>query len=445
MNKLLRFFGSQLVLKSSIFIFGLVYLVLIVINFERYGLNFHNSDFYRNHFLDYLKKGHYDSVAEGTTIIYNLFLKGLYNITGNVDSSFIILNSISQILLLVFGVWFINKIYKWEKNIYYKIVIGIYSLFIINSTYYIRAWNDFFLGVFIILLLYVMLVELFKNKNQILSFALVGALFSITLSIRPTSIVALPLIIFVLFFWFIKSEDVLIKKIRKLSLALLAFLVITGFLHYPSLKENQSLSFYDKNPKIYHRNPDIKDVTWQQRNYLGLKKVEEGIAPRNRDAVWSYTKFEEVDRYLKKHGKNSIPRTFSEFVIKDPVLLAKISVYNIFTALLRFMRFWGFLFLLVLIPFINLKKIRTNFSDIKQLPSILLVLSIVIFSIVCGTFLEFRWFAGYDILLPIAILFQINNLPIFKRVYINNLFFSTSLIIITLFNFRTIFNILDII
>ena len=264
MNKLLRFFGSQLILKSSVLIFGLVYLVLIVINFERYALNFQNSDFYRNHFLDYLKKGHYDSVAEGTSIVYNLFLNGLYNITGHVDASFIILNSISQILLLVLGVFFINKIYKWEKDVYYKIVIGIYSLFIINSTYYIRAWNDFFLGVFILLLLYVLLVELFKNKNQILSFALVGVLFSITLSIRPTSIVVLPLIICVLFFWFIKPEEVLIKKIRKLSLPILGFLLVTVILHYPSIKENQSLSFYDKNPKIYHRNPDIKDVKHQE-------------------------------------------------------------------------------------------------------------------------------------------------------------------------------------
>lgn len=445
MNKLLKFLGSQLILKANILIFGLVYLVLIVINFERYGLNFQNSDFFRNHFLSYLKNGHYNSVAEGTSIVYNVFLKGLYSITGNIDTSFIILNSISQILLLVIGVYFINKIYKWEKDIYYKIIIGIYSLFIINSTYYIRAWNDFFLGVFIVLLLYVLLIELFKNKNQILSFALVGVLFSITLSIRPTSIVVLPLILYVLLFWFIKSGDVFVKKLSKLALPFLAFIILTSILHYPSLKENQSLSFYDKNPEIYHRNPEIKDVTWQQRNYLGLKKAEEGKAPINRDAVWSYTKFEEVNRYLKKHGDDSLPRTFLEFVIKDPILLAKISVYNIFTALIRFIRFWGFLLLLVLVPFINFRIIKTNFSDINQLPSILFVLSILIFSIVCGTFLEFRWFAGYDILLPIAILFQINNLPIFKRAYIKNLFFSTSLIVITLFNFRTIFNILDII
>ena len=63
MNKLLKFFGSQIILKVSMLTFGIVYIVLIVIKFQRLGLGFQNSDFYKNHFLHYLENGHYNSVS----------------------------------------------------------------------------------------------------------------------------------------------------------------------------------------------------------------------------------------------------------------------------------------------------------------------------------------------------------------------------------------------
>lgn len=425
MHKLLHFFKSSYLLKIIVLLSLLIYISLIIIYKIKTGFQFSNNDNYLGAFKTFQELGYYDGVSNGTSIFYNLSLTLFSYFTNDIEWSFIILNSLSHIFLLVFGIYLLKKI-DFKKDIYFYILVGLFSLFILNQNYFSSASNDAFQAVFILLIFNFLIFKIYKSQ-KLINFIFVGILTAICLATRPTAIFVIALIVYGLFVWLKNKEQKKEKVLLKLFVLFASFFVFTLIFHYPSIKEKKTLSFYDKRPS------DISE-NWVQRNYLGWKKIEQGKEPLNRDAIWMNTKFEVVKQYLKENGENSLPKSFSQVIKKDPILVFKITIYNLAYSTLRLIRFWGFLLVFMVLPFFKIKKIGL-FSK-QLLCSNLFIMILGMISITCLTFIEERWLIGYELLIPMSILFCLNSISIDKAKL--NMIFSVSLVFISLMNVRSI-------
>jgi hypothetical protein len=159
----------------------------------------------------------------------------------------------------------------------------------------------YFLGVFVLGLLYVGLVR-FKSPS-LKDFAAMGLLLGLAFGTRITAVYLIPLVAILIWHWWRQNSLEPKYKIAKVGFMALIFVITTLLFHYPSLIEKQKLGYESKEPK--------SGATWIQRNYLGLKKVEQGKEALHRDAIWKHTKFDVVDAYLNANGADSLPRTLS--------------------------------------------------------------------------------------------------------------------------------------
>jgi hypothetical protein len=417
------FLGSTKFLKAAFVVFIAVYVLLIGSRFLQMPWEVANKDHYKDLFIAFLQNGYWHSNLKGTTILYNVFLEAIYFLTHNIDASFFILNLACDLFYLAFGIYFYRKLVA-KSDTYSVTILSIYCLYILNQRSYLSASNDTFLGVFIMLLLYLLLVTLQTSQQYLRNFFVIGCILALCFATRITAVFLIPLVAVAFFRWAQHSLLPLAKKIQLLAVTVLTFMALTFACHYPSLSEKHTLSYESKEPG--------NGMTWVQRNYLGLKKIEQGKAPVNRDVIWKDTKFDVVARYLQEHGEESLPKTFSEVVVKDPILLAKMSIYNIVTVFFRFIRFWGLLFV---IPFFMFFKRRYS---AYRLPFLLFTIFSAAVSVACFTFVEFRWFSGYEILVPIAIAVALRSGFFSGSSAKTNMLVSSSLLLITAFNLKTV-------
>lgn len=425
MDKLKEFFYSNIFLKINFYFFILVYVLLIISFSIHSGFVVNNGDNYILMFQEYIQNGYYKQVVNGTSIFFNLSLSFLNSFVNNDIYSFFILNLFSQIFIIFYSFYVLKK-YKQLNDNYFFIVSTIFILYLVNQKYYLSTSNDYFLAVFILLFIN-SLLEL-KTQSSLFLFTKLGVYLGLALSIRATSVVLLFLFLFKFGFYVIYSENTTLIKTKSFFVFLFSLTSIIFIFHFPSIFENRTLSYENKNPKNYN-------VNWIQRNYLGLKKIEKQNLKPNRDVIWKQTPFSEVDAYQKKNGVESLPNSFLSFLLKDPLLLFKISFYNLLTCIARFFRFWGFLIFLLPVPLFDFIKKRNLENSMLVQPSMFFIIMAVLFSTICLTFIEFRWFVGYEVLVPIAILQVYNKI---LDANFKNVFLSLSLIVISLFNIKSI-------
>ncbi|HPJ08993.1 MAG TPA: glycosyltransferase family 39 protein [Flavobacterium sp.] len=417
----LAIIGHRRLLQISFAIFVLVYAVLIVLRFLDKPFVVDNNDHYKELFTDFLHQGFYQSSVSGTSALYNFVLAATYQFTQSVDGAFLIVNAVCDLFYLVFG-WYFLKSLAPVNTAYAHMVFGVYALYIINQQSYLHASNDTFLGVFVLGLLYVGLVR-FKSPS-LKDFAAMGLLLGLAFGTRITAVYLIPPVAILIWHWWRQNSLEPKYKIAKVGFMALIFVITTLLFHYPSLIEKQKLGYESKEPK--------SGATWIQRNYLGLKKVEQGKEALHRDAIWQHTKFDVVDAYLNANGADSLPRTFIQAVVKDPLLAMEIGLYNCLAVLGRFLRFWGLLLLLPLIVFF-----RKGSNRLTKLPIILFFVFAVMLSFTCYTFIEFRWFSGYEILVPASILLSIGH-DYMTVTPLKNALFTLSLMLVTVFNLKSI-------
>ena len=425
MKKAIDLLGSEKLLTAAFIFFVAVYIVFDIKGMYNTPIEIANNDNYIGLFNNFLNAGYYDSIAKGTSILYNVFLYGIYFLTRDVDVSFFLLNAMSELTILLFGCFFCYKVFG-KKNKYFYIVVSWYVLQVLSMRSSLRASNDTFLGVFVMLLLYLLIVKLYDRRREVLTFSLLGLLLSITMAIRVTAILLLPLIIIALAYWFKNTEMAVVYRLKLLVIFAFVTAFVTLCFHYPSLVEHQKLSYESKEPNM--------PVNWVQRNYLGLKKIEDGTEKMHRDAIWNNTKFDEVLTYTQKNGANSLPKTLPEVIVKNPLMLFKIAIYNGVFTVLNYFRFWGFLFLL---PIFGLCS-RSIMSR-EKLPTTLFVVYLAIISTVCFSFIELRWVYGYEVLIPVGILAYLSKPVYFASVPKKNAIFSLSLMLVSLFHLKSIF------
>jgi len=423
MKKVYAVFENDRVLKVIFPVFLVVYLFFdaILIYLSPWQVN--NNDKYKELFSSFLANGYYDSVSNGTSILYNVALAFMYRFTQSVDGAFFTVNLLSDFALLVSGTVFCYKI--GGKNKYFYVILSCYLLKVLTIKSYFRASNDSFLGVFISILLYFLIYKIYDSRKKYTTFAIAGLLLSICLAIRVTAFLLFPLVVIAFLYWIKNSEIDRIIRIKLLAVFAFTAVVFTVAFHFPSLATHQKLSYESKEPDM--------TVNWMQRNYMGLKKIENGQEPMHRDAIWNKTPFEDVRDYVHANGEESLPNSFTKVIARDPVLLFKMTVYNIVSSLGEFLRFWVFLLLLPLISWF-----RGRLFTRENLPMVLFAVYLVALSTVCFSFIEFRWFIGYEVLIPVSILLILNNLRYFPDFSKANIIIAASLGILMLINLKTI-------
>ena len=313
-------------LQLALVVFCIVYLLQNILSVYKSNFIINDGDNYRGLFLNFINNGYYNSVSQGTSVIYNLVLQLVYFFTKDATISFILVNSFSDLFYVFFGYHFIKKFSTAENKTWTTIIYLVYLLYILANKSYLTRSNEPFLGIFIILLLYFLCYKIFQSKRNYSNFFFIGILFSLCISIRITSFLAIPLIVLSFYFWY-KTNSISYKdKVVHITIALITSLFLTIIIHYPSIKEKGRLSFENKNPK---------DVNWTQRNYLGLKKIDDGVEKLHRDAIWKNTKFDEVRSYIKQNGKESLPQSLPEVITLNPTLFLKMSCLNTLTSFAR--------------------------------------------------------------------------------------------------------------
>jgi hypothetical protein len=285
---------------------------------------------------------------------------------------------------------------------------------LLNTKGYSSSNDDTFLSVFISVITYILFARIDTILTERKSLIWLGILLAICLSIRPTT-AFLFFSLSIIFMILLSKEKLSIKKtIHNFSFLIIPFVILTGVLHFPSLKEKGKLSFFNKNSK--------DGANWNQRNYHALKQMQSGKAPMKKDVFWDKKRWKEVDELLLKDGKNSIPNNFFKTFISDPFIVSAITIYNILFTLFWNIRNYG---ILILLPYIAM--IRRPLFDYDKLPFLMFMLVCFIVSFVSLTFMEIRWFSGYLILVPIGIILAISEIKNSSILKYWNLIFMVSL------------------
>jgi hypothetical protein len=426
-----NFLENKFLKKSLLASFIIVTSLLLIIENKHFiTLDAYDNDEYGAAFLNYWRLGWYKGCVEGYGILYNEFIGFFYRFTSNIYNSFFAANLISQVLCAIISLKLLSK-YKHKISSFEYYTILVLSIFqLLNTKGYDASYDDSFLSVFIALITYILFTRINTILTERKSLIWLGILLAICLSIRPTTAFLFFSLTIIFMILMLKEQLNIKKTVLNFSFLIIPFVVLTGVLHFPSLKEKGKLSFYDKNSKV--------GANWNQRNYHALKQIQSGKAPKKKDVFWDKKRWEEVDELLLKNGKNSIPNNIFKTFTSDPIIVSIITIYNILFTLFWNIRNYG---ILILLPFIAMFK-RPIF-DYNKLPFLMFMLVCFIVSFVSLTFMEIRWFSGYLILVPIGIILaisEIKNLNILK--YWNIIFlFSISLSLVM--NLKTLLGLIQ--
>ncbi|MGB3591826.1 MAG: glycosyltransferase family 39 protein [Nonlabens sp.] len=417
-NRLAIFFDrifTRKKLLALLVVFSVSYIVtisIVTVNFLQEFPLVTNNDDYQSNFLKF-HENKYDAILDGTTPLYFQTIEILYRMTGSVDVSFFLLNMVAIIGYIIIALRLVKKYARYD--LYHVCLLAIFIFHFIYLKSYFRASNDTFMGLFIFIIVY-QLILLFKGNRSYWRFIIAGSCVGAMVCTRPTFLLLCPLLFLITLFYFKQSR--LKEALLRTTIALLCCMTIVLIFNWDSLQANGSLSFIDKNP--------TNGMNWTQKNYLGLDKMFNKGERLHEETNWGTT-FDEVQEHLDRNGKDSLPTNLLEFVTHDTTLYAKLVLYNIARSLFELMRSFG---LFIFLPLIIVFQKRFNFFLHAYFFQIVLV------SAVCLTLVEVRWFIGYELFFFYGILCYFKNS---KIAYINSLL-SLSLILLTLFNIRTIVN-----
>jgi hypothetical protein len=389
-----------------------------------------DKDYYLKNFIDYLEKGHYAKVAEGTTVVYNFVLKCIYTFVGDAIMSFFILNLASQLFIGFIGFFIIKRWYK--NHIYALSFFAFYFLLIwINNEQLSYKRNDLFLGVFFLGITYNILEIIHANSIRKRNFIYIGILLSLAFGTRYFSILfLLPYLVFVVYL----LKNFQLKEVLKAQILFgVVFLIGTICIHYPSLKENGRLSFYNK---------DIdQKVVWMDINTLATKKMFDtnGVQIIRKDVYWKMLNPETRNSFVteNKIDINNLPKNILEYAVNYPIYYIKLIGLNTLNTVVYFFRHYGLLFLL---PFLYLVQyFRKRIKQPELMPIVLFLTFWSSILLVINSVIEFRWFASFEILFYISVITSLNYFYKKNKYFANGVFFS-SLIIMSMMNIRTIMN-----
>lgn len=415
--------GVQKIIEKSLVI--AVILVFAIIAFKRrllFGIVCVDIDEYMLLFESYMQKGFYVSVADGTSIIFNFFLKVIYYFINDTPKTFYVLNTISQSLIALFGAIILFR-FKGVNGFLKLVYILYFFLLWVNDEQHGLSRNDIFFGAQL-MLVYVLI---FNKSQKNIKFILLGVLFCFAISTRALFLIYIPSLLLCFYLKF---------PFSKALITLTVFVFGVFLLHYPSIKEKSNLSFYGKQVNV-----EKSGFNWDDINTLAtLKMFDEGsVELIVKNNYWGWTK-EKVDFYKKKYNIVKSPSNFLEFMISYPFYYFKLIGLNIVNVTLYlFRRYSLYLFIPFILFVIKRKSINHTFFK-ENLAFSMFILTLMTLLTVSCTVIEFRWLIGVEFLFLYAIVTTISKLK--SESYFNKnvmfLFNMVSLSLLLVMNLRTL-------
>lgn len=312
----------------------------------------------------------------------------------------------------------------------YKITLFICAIFITNQMYH--GTSDFLSYVFLVPPFLIILDSISFKKINLSNFLsmLIGILFAFSIATRPTAIILIGLF-YCSIFLILGFKSIFCKENFIILLSGMFFLFLINFL--PLIQEQKIILDSKEIPKE-------TGVNWFQRNYLMAKFWESKQIPNNQ---WIST--EDVIEFKKQNPNYNFPKNQIDLLFKEPGLYFRQMIRMFVKAMYTSYRFMYLLFPILLLSFVNNKKLKT-ISDINRIDSngviknkIIIVFhftSIIAFSFIAVKLFEFRWVIPIMILYTYYAIHYITNLPVKARFLIYNFSFLSGIIFFVLFFFK---------
>jgi len=346
-----KLFGGSAIIGrviTSLFYLGIIGIMLLEVS--HYFVGTHGDESY---YVDYTKaigdNGIYKEVANGnpvgyTAIVYALSKLGLsLLLTGRfltLISTFAFYLSLKYIGRNIFNL----------SGAYLQLALLTCLLGVLGSHFYFIFCPDMFYYV-IIMWIIVLMWRIVNKWAGWQIFALVGTLISVTILIRPLSLIFFMAFLLALFFISFFTKVGIWRKASVFISFIAAFIIIFLFQQYPSLHKSGGFAFENK-----INDPNTK-ATWEQRRILTTLKKEKG---EKTDGNF-YVSWKQCDNYLKQYGPNSLPKGATQVLFWSPTFFIKHFIFGLIDVLRGFLRDTGFVFIF---PFIFL--FRPSFAGYKK-------------------------------------------------------------------------------
>lgn len=383
----------KLLLNNRQFFIKTYVVIFVILIFLRNYLFITSPIFDRDRYVvlfnDYIKLGFYNAVSNGTSILFNLWNHLLFYIFPDTDIVFKLTNYISVIVTIVFGILILNK-KNLKLKLETKLLFGImFSCFMLDSIQIAWTNNDLFLTSFVMVLYWLLIGgNEFKYKG-----CAIGVVYAFMFSIRAFSILLLPILLYLMYY------QKLFKFKSILGLLICFITVLLGF-NYPSLLENGSLSFYDKNKNTYN----VLNTLSTLDMFRGNTKINWFM----RDIYNQSWSDEKIKFLTEKYKVESYSTNGISFMLNYPLEYFKLMLLNCFYLMRFFFKRYAFL---ILLPIYYLIMDIKSKNYLKNKNTLLISFLIGILSLLSILYcvIEFRWLVTFEFLLVIAIAISYNR------------------------------------
>ncbi len=368
---------------------------------------FKDSAFFLQKYEFFLEHGWFESIVKGASPVFNAFVWLLDLFIENPYQSMKFLSMISMIATILLWVYFGLSVLQISKR---------YSLLFTSFLIYLAFFrNAFFSGTndgLFCLLICLGIVFLFKSVIKYSPYSLIGSaiFFALAFGTREIFIFYLPGIVLILILIWLNGQ----ANFKSILAFVLVFLIISISVYFPTLAENQTFKFADKNEGAGN---------WAEKNYLQVYLGENQIS------------FQEVETFKSSNPNVILPQSYSEAIFLD----LKLTVSNFVRQLILIQKpfIWqiGILFLMFLSTTFWMFR-QKKFLDLNVLAFILFVTFTFSFSILLINRVEFRWFMVFPFLFSVLSFQSLNHLK--DKYPWLEILFLTNILIISILNFGLI-------
>jgi len=366
-----------------------------------------DSAFFLQKYNYFLENGWYESIVIGTSPFFNGMVWLVDLLFDDPYQSMKGLSIASMIGTIIIWFYFGKSVLKISSR---------YSLLFFSFLTYLAFYrNAFFSGTndgLFCLLISLGVVFLFKSilRDSAVSLWLSGLFFALSFSTREIFVFYLPGIIVIIFLMWLKSQF----KVSQILVFLGIFIGITFALYFPSLIENYTFKFADKNEAAGN---------WPEKNYLQVYLGKAQIS------------FQEVEKFKDSNPTIILPQSYSKAIFLD----LRLTVSNFLRQLILVQKpfVWqiGLLFLIFL-GVALWKLIEFDFLNLNVLALVLFFAFTFSFSVLLINRVEFRWFMIFPFLFSVL---GFATLSDHQRMYpFLEILFLVNCLIISIMNFGLI-------
>ncbi len=289
-----------------LFLISTLFLFILRIYSAINEINITSGDqlYYLNEVTKLSELGLYRVMSEGTSIVYSLIV--------------LLFSKITSLKLLVVGklinffflpatgaLFYLLSRFVFKANREFSVFIS--TLYVLSFQHYcFKMLSDITNNFFLLSGLLIFFLSQKNKKSKRMLFTTASAiLFSISIGIRPTSILFSLAFITALF---LIREISLKHKTVFLIVVTICFVV----LQLPSILEKQEISFENKNKKWQGKEKVNKSVSWEQINSYYVLFPE-----RHKKQSKFLIDVKEVEEFYKKNP-NELPATTFQILLKNP-------------------------------------------------------------------------------------------------------------------------------